>query len=256
MKLMTNNVMLSLSLTFSISSIMSSFWWNFFFVKFMKIWKKILSSLASKIDWRIEIKVKFILMITTSLSFKMVCYIMMDFCMYLMALLDSKYSKLFMMFQLQVTLDSTRSWNYSFNLIGGQNFGNMWRSSWGHVMSMHEQRIIVITHMDSSSYCQLQHCHAWFSISMNFITNLPHLKSYNSILVMVNRLTKMVHFIHCNKTLIVEKIAKLFFDHVFQYHSLLKNIIYDFGPHFTSKFWKRLFEILDVKVKLLLAFHP
>jgi hypothetical protein len=64
----------------------------------MKIWKKILLLLASKVNWKIEVKVKIFLAIMTSLSFKMVCYIMMDFYMYMMALFNSMYSKLGMMF--------------------------------------------------------------------------------------------------------------------------------------------------------------
>jgi hypothetical protein len=66
----------------------------------------------------------------------------------------------------------------------------------------------------------------------------------------------MVHFILYNKSIIDEKIVKLFLDRVFHYHGLPKNIIFNHGPQFSSKFWKRLFELLDVKVKLSLAFHP
>jgi hypothetical protein len=67
---------------------------NLFFVKFVKIWKKTFSLLASKVNSKIKIKVKIPLMITKSLNLKMVGYIMMNFCMYLMALYDFKYSKL------------------------------------------------------------------------------------------------------------------------------------------------------------------
>jgi len=63
----------------------------------MNIWKKIFSLLASKVNWKIKVKVKIFLVITTNLSFKMVCYIMMD-RMHLMALFNSKYSKLNIMF--------------------------------------------------------------------------------------------------------------------------------------------------------------
>jgi hypothetical protein len=67
----------------------------------------------------------------------------------------------------------------------------------------------------------------WFSISMDFITNLPPSSSNDSILVVVDYLMKMVHFIMCIKTITSKGMAKLFFDHVFQYHGLHKNIIYD-----------------------------
>jgi len=61
--------------------------------------------------WNNQSKVKKFLAIMTSLSFKMFCYIMMNFCIYLMALFNSKYFKLDMMFQLQATFDSTRPWS-------------------------------------------------------------------------------------------------------------------------------------------------
>jgi hypothetical protein len=70
---------------------------NLFFVKFMKIWRNILFLLASKVDWIIKIKVKSFLGIMKILTSKMVYYVMMNFCMYLMALLDFKLN---MMFQL------------------------------------------------------------------------------------------------------------------------------------------------------------
>jgi hypothetical protein len=49
---------------------------------------------------------------------------------------------------------------------------------------------------------------------------------------------KIAHFIPCNKSIIGEKIAKLFLDHVFCYHELLEYIIFDHGPQFVSKFEK------------------
>jgi hypothetical protein len=47
---------------------------------------------------------------------------------------------------------------------------------------------------------------------MDFITNLPPFNFYDSILVVVDCLTKMVHFIPCTKTIIGEGLAKLFLD--------------------------------------------
>jgi hypothetical protein len=64
---------------------------------------------------------------------------------------------------------------------------------------------------------------------MDFITNLPPFNAYDSILVTVNHLTKMVHFILCTKTIASEGTTKLFLDDVFQYHGLPKNIIFNQG---------------------------
>jgi hypothetical protein len=47
---------------------------------------------------------------------------------------------------------------------------------------------------------------------------------------------KMTHFIPCNKSIIGEKTAKLFIDHVFRYHGLPEDIVFGHGPQFASKF--------------------
>jgi hypothetical protein len=65
---------------------------------------------------------------------------------------------------------------------------------------------------------------------MDFITNLPLSSSYDSMLVVVEHLMKMVHFIPCTKTIISEGIVNLFLNHVFQYHGCLENIIFDLEP--------------------------
>jgi hypothetical protein len=55
--------------------------------------------------------------------------------------------------------------------------------------------------------------------------NFPLFESCDSIWVVVNCLTKMVHFIPYNKIIISKKTIKLFLDHVFRYHGLLEDII-------------------------------
>jgi hypothetical protein len=78
----------------------------------------------------------------------------------------------------------------------------------------------------------------WSSISMDFTTNLPPSSSYDSILVVVDCLMKTVHFILCIEIITSKRTTKLFLDHVFQYHGLFKDIIFDYGLQFTSKVWK------------------
>jgi hypothetical protein len=81
-----------------------------FFVKFMKIWKTFLL-LASKANYKVMVKSKIFLVIMSSLSFKMVYYIMMFFCMFLMALHDFKIFRLGTIFWMQAILDSVRPWS-------------------------------------------------------------------------------------------------------------------------------------------------
>jgi hypothetical protein len=91
---------------------------------------------------------------------------------------------------------------------------------------------------------------------MDFITDLPSSKDYDSIFVVVDQLTKMAHFIPYNKTVTCEETAQLFMDNIYKYHGLPNDIISDHGSQFTSKFWKSLFKMFIVKIKLFSAYHP
>jgi hypothetical protein len=60
--------------------------------------------------------------------------------------------------------------------------------------------------------------------------DIPQYNSFDSILVVVNCFTKMVHFIPYNKSIISKKTTKLFLDQVFCYHGLPKYIDFNCGP--------------------------
>ena len=72
----------------------------------------------------------------------------------------------------------------------------------------------------------------WTHISVDFITKLPLAQGYDSILVVVDRLTKMVHFIPTTEKTSAEGLAQLFRDNVWKLHGLPKSIISDRGPQF------------------------
>jgi transposase InsO family protein len=91
---------------------------------------------------------------------------------------------------------------------------------------------------------------------MDFIVDLPKSKSFDSIFVVVDRLTKMAHFVPCNKTITGKETTRLFLENVYKYHGLPNDIIFDRGTQFTSKFWQSLFKILQVKINLSSAYHP
>jgi hypothetical protein len=96
----------------------------------------------------------------------------------------------------------------------------------------------------------------WSSVTMDFIVELPKSQDYNAILVVVDRMTKLSHFIPCTTNITAEETATLFINNVFKLHGLPDEIISDRGPQFKSQFWKTLFSTLEVKVKLSTAYHP
>ena len=80
--------------------------------------------------------------------------------------------------------------------------------------------------------------------------------SYDSILVIVNRLTKMVHYEPVKVTIDAPGLAEVIIDVVVRHHGLPDSIVTDRGSLFTSKFWSSLCYFLGVKRRLSTAFHP
>jgi len=97
---------------------------------------------------------------------------------------------------------------------------------------------------------------SWMHISVDFITKLPLAQGYDSILVVVNRLTKMVYFIPTMEKMLAKGLARLFRNNVWKLHRLLESIILDRGPQFAVGLMWELNRILGIKSKLLMAFYP
>jgi len=95
----------------------------------------------------------------------------------------------------------------------------------------------------------------WAYISMDFITKLLLAQEYNSILVVVNRLTKIVHFIPTIEKTLVEELARLFRDNIWKLHGLPESIISDRGPQFMAEIMQELNRILGIESKLSMVFH-
>ena len=93
-------------------------------------------------------------------------------------------------------------------------------------------------------------------MSMDFITGLLWSNSFNAILVVVCRLTKMRHFILYRDTCTAEQLGDLYACHIFKIHGLPKTIIPDRGPQFVAKFWKAFCGFLKIDVLLSTPFHP
>ena len=92
----------------------------------------------------------------------------------------------------------------------------------------------------------------WTYISADFITKLPIAQGYNSILVVVNRLTKMVYFISTTEKTSAEGLARLFKDNVWKLHRLSKSIISDRGPQFVAGLIRELNQMLEIEGKIVI----
>ncbi|WVZ75866.1 LOW QUALITY PROTEIN: hypothetical protein U9M48_023889 [Paspalum notatum var. saurae] len=97
----------------------------------------------------------------------------------------------------------------------------------------------------------------WEEISVDFIVGLPRTqKGYNSIWVVVDRLTKVAHFIPVNTTYLGARLAELYISRIVCLHGVPKRIISDRGSQFTSRFWEQLHNSLDSKLRFSTAYHP
>ena len=93
-------------------------------------------------------------------------------------------------------------------------------------------------------------------ISADFITKLPLAQGYDIILVVVNWFTKIAHFVLTTEKTMAEDLTRLFRDNVWRLHGLPESIISDRGPQFVAGLMRKLNEMLGIKTKLSMAFHP
>jgi hypothetical protein len=92
---------------------------------------------------------------------------------------------------------------------------------------------------------------------MNFIMDLPRTShGYNSIWVIMDRLTKSAHFLPVATTYRVGQYAELYISHLVRYHGIPKTIIFDGGPIFIAHFWEQLHECLGTHLIKSSAYHP
>jgi hypothetical protein len=97
----------------------------------------------------------------------------------------------------------------------------------------------------------------WDNIGMDFITGLPKTRSgYDSIWVVVDRLTKVAHLIPVKTTYTSAKLAKIYMSRIICLHGVPKSIVSDRGTQFTSHFWRQLHESLGTRLEFSIAFHP
>jgi transposase InsO family protein len=97
----------------------------------------------------------------------------------------------------------------------------------------------------------------WEEIALDFIVGLPRTQSgYDSIWVIVDRLTKVAHFIPVKTTYSGLQLAELYMLRIVCLHGVPKKIVSNRGTQFTSRFWERLHENLDTQLRFSSAYHP
>jgi transposase InsO family protein len=92
---------------------------------------------------------------------------------------------------------------------------------------------------------------------MDFIVGLPCTqRGYDSIWVIVDRLTKVAHFLPVKTTYSSAKLVELYMERIVSLHGVLKKIVSDQGTQFTSQYWQKIHESLGTKLNFSIAYHP
>ncbi|GJZ43572.1 putative reverse transcriptase domain-containing protein [Tanacetum coccineum] len=97
----------------------------------------------------------------------------------------------------------------------------------------------------------------WDNIMMDFITKLPKSsQGYDTIWVIVDRLTKYAIFVPMRETGPMEKLARMYLKEVVTRHGIPISIICDRDPRFASNFWRSLQKALGMNLDMSTAYHP
>jgi transposase InsO family protein len=92
---------------------------------------------------------------------------------------------------------------------------------------------------------------------MDLITQLPRSKLGNdAIIVIVDKLTKMVHYVPTTTTVTAPQISELFIREVCRLHGVPESILSDRDPRFTAHFWRSLWKSLGTKLVMSTSYHP
>src|SRR5260221_2225352 len=91
---------------------------------------------------------------------------------------------------------------------------------------------------------------------MDFIVKLPVSNGYYSICVIIDQLTRMVHFINCNQDITAKSLAKLYHQQIFRLHRLPTDILSDCNKLFTSQFWKQMAKQAGINRSPSSSYHP
>lgn len=96
----------------------------------------------------------------------------------------------------------------------------------------------------------------WEEISIDFVEGLPKSNNKDCIMVVVDRFTKVGHFLALTHPFTAAQVAQLFMDNIFKLHGMPISIVSDRDRIFTSVFWKELFNSMGTNLRMSSAYHP
>ena len=96
----------------------------------------------------------------------------------------------------------------------------------------------------------------WDHVAIDFVVGLPMQDNCDTICTVVDKATKMCHFIPCSEKISAKQVAQLYWQYVGKLHGIPSVLISDRDVRFTSKFWKELWRLLGTNLRMGSGFHP
>jgi transposase InsO family protein len=96
----------------------------------------------------------------------------------------------------------------------------------------------------------------WGTISVDFIVKLPESHGYDTIMNVVDSITKCAHFIPTHTTITAEGATCLYLREVWKHHGTPRVVLSDRGSQFTARFTCELYKLLGIKLAMSTAYHP
>jgi len=96
----------------------------------------------------------------------------------------------------------------------------------------------------------------WEAINMDFIVRLPKSNGYDTIMVVIDKLSKYGHFIPLRHLYSTRSVAEIFTKEIVKLHDIPSSIVSDRDSIFFSLFWEELFSLQDSTLKMSTAYHP
>ena len=93
-------------------------------------------------------------------------------------------------------------------------------------------------------------------LSVDFIVELPQSAGHDSIMVVVDSVTKCAHFVSTVITISAAGAPHLFLNHVWKHHGLPRRVVSDRGPQFVAEFTQEIYRLLGIKLAATTAYHP
>ena len=119
-----------------------------------------------------------------------------------------------------------------------------------HVKTEHQRPVGLLQPLEIENW-------KWELITMDFVTHLPRtLRKHDAVWVIVDRLTKLAHFLVVRMTFTLEEFCRLYIRQIGRLHGVLVSIVSDRDPRFTAQFWKSFQKAMGTQLSMSTAFHP